>query len=261
MKKYNLTKEKKHQLIIAFLLDKISNDGIQFSTSLPGDDSVLEPYFIEMLALDFVAIQRNCYVITEKGNECLTVFKDKYTEFLRVYDIYCAVDLDAGKFAFSRIFDFETDEEWFEYLNQDNWSDVRIAVCQFKKIDPIEIVFLSFLNEGRFTDDNNWQFDLISDLIWDEMLAVCETAIKLEDLLENDAIQDIIMQGSKIMMDNLKEENRRNLEALKEEQEKEEGYEEEVTVVEETYEEDVVYFEPYLYDPYYISPCWRYVYW
>jgi hypothetical protein len=248
--KFELNKEKKRNYIIAFLLDQMTKQ--DFGVMLEGHNSFLEPFFVDMLASNLVAIEDDVYQITEKGEEVVYNHNDKYSEFLKFYDIFCAVDLNGGTFAFSKIFDFETDDEWFAYLNQDNWSDVRIAVCEFKKIDPIEIVFLSFLNEGRFdTEENkNWQFDLVSDLIWDEMLAVCNTAIPLEDLLVDDAIQDIIKQGTEIVLANLKEDNRRKLEELKANITEEE-YEEEIVIV----EEEIVYYEEY-YDPYYVSPCW-----
>jgi len=37
-----------------------------------------------------------------------------------------------------------------EHINDKRFHDLRIAVCEFKKIDPVDIVFLSFLNEQRF---------------------------------------------------------------------------------------------------------------
>lgn len=249
--KYTLDNKKKRQFIMAFLLDQLI-DKRDFSVLLTGNDSALEGIFVEMLSINFVKIENNFYKIDTKGQEFMDNFFAKYGEFLKFYDIFCAVDLNEGTFAFKRFYDFDTDEEWKTYLNQDNWDDVRLAVCEFKKIDPIEVVFMSFLNEGRFNGDN-WQFDLISDLIWDEMMEVCETAIPLSDLIENDVMKDIIEQGSNIMMDILKEENKRKLEDLKESEDyQEEQYEEEVTYIEEEY----VYYDPYLYDPYYVSPCW-----
>ena len=253
---YKLNTEKKRHFIMAFLLDQMFLR--DFSVTLEGNDSFLESYFIEMLSLNYVKIQNNVYVVDVKGEVFANNFTDKYNEFLKFYDIFCAVDLEAGEFAFKRFFDFETDEEWSTYLNQDNWSDVRIAVCNFKKIDPIEIVFLSFLNEGRFDCDTNtnWQFDLLSDVTWDEILLVCNTAITLDD----DVTKDIIEQGSVIVLDNIKEEIKRNAETdeiLNYQEETEEVIEE---VVEETvYVDEVAYYDPYLYDPYYVSPCWLFL--
>ena len=246
--KYILETKKKRQLIMAFILDQLI-DKRDFSVVLTGDDSVLENIFVDMLSLNLVKIERNFYKIDVKGQEFMDNFFQKFGEFLKFYDIFCAVDLKKGDFAFSKFYDFESDDEWKTYLNQENWQDVRVAVCEFKKIDPFEIVFMSFLNEGRFGADN-WQFDLVSDLIWDEVLAVCNTAIPLEDLIDDGVMLDIVTQGSVIMLDVLKEENKRKLEELKENDD--EQYEEEVTYV----EEEIVYYEEYTYDPYYISPCW-----
>ena len=250
MSKYILEQQKKKELIWAFLIDQML-DKQDFNVLLRGNNSLLESIFVEMLSLKLIKIENNFYKVDTKGQDFVDNFFAKYKEYLKFYDIFCAVDLTAGEFAFSKYYDFDTDAEWKTYLNQDNWDDVRLAVCEFKKIDPIEIVFLSFLNEGRIDTSKNWQFDLVSDLIWDEILAVCETAIPLQDLLVNDAIQDIIKQGSNIMMDILKEENKRKLEELNNTVSSEE-YNEEVTYV----TEEVEYYEPYLYDPYYVSPCW-----
>ena len=254
--KYILDKNKKRHLIMAFLLDQLL-DKRDFSVLLNGNNTFLEKYFIEMLSLNYVKIENNFYKIDIKGQEFINNFFTKYKEFLKFYDIFCAVDLDAGTFAFDKFYDFNTDEEWKTYLNQGNWDDVRIAVSEFKKIDPIEIVFLSFLNEGRFdTENNNWQFDLVSDLIWDEILEICNTAIPLENLLENDAIKDIIRQGSDIMLTILKEENKRKLEDLEDLKNSDsQQYADEVYYI----KEEEMYYEPY-YDPYYVSPCWRWYY-
>lgn len=246
--KYTINPVKKRQFIMAFLLDQMfSRD---FSVTLEGNDFFLEPYFIELLSLNYIEIKNNIYVVADKGQDFAENFTKKYNEFLKFYDIFCAVDLESGEFAFKRFYDFETDDEWKIYLNQDNWSDVRIAVCEFKKIDPIEIVFLSFLNEGRFDCDsnNNWQFDLLSEATWTEILSVCNTATTLDD----DVTEDIIKQGSAIVISNLKEEEvQRRI--------KEENNESQEVIEETEYVDDVVYYESYYYDPFYVSPCWLFI--
>lgn len=247
--KYILDPKKKKELVFAFLIDQMI-DKQDFSMLLTGNNALLESIFIEMLSLKLVKIENDQYKVDTKGQEFIDNFFAKYREFIKFYDIFCAVDLTAGEFAFKKFYDFDTDEEYKVYLNQERFDDVRVAVCEFKKIDPIEMVYLSFLNEGKIDTSKNWQFDLISDLMWDEILEICNTAIPLDDLLVDDAIQDIIQQGSEIMMGLLKEESKRALEDLK--NSTTEYYNENVTV----WEEEVVYYEPYLYDPYYVSPCW-----
>jgi len=254
MNKYILDPKKKKELIFAFLIDQMI-DKQDFSVLLTGGNAILESLFVEMLSLKLIKLENNFYKVDEKGQAFIDNFFAKYKEFIKFYDIFCAVDLTGGEFAFKKFYDFATDEEWKIYLNQERFDDIRVAVCEFKKIDPIEIVYLSFLNEGRFNTDGNWQFDLISDLIWDEIMKICNTAIPLEDLLVNDAIQDIIQQGSQIMMELLKEESKRALDDLNNSSPTTEYYNEEVTV----WEEEVTYYDPYLYDPYYVSPCWLFV--
>lgn len=91
------------------------------------------------------------------------------------------------------------------------------------------------MNEGRFnSDDNkNWQFDLVSELIWTEMLNVCNTVIPLDDLIADDAIQDIINQGTNIVIENLKEDHKRCLEEMKTQLSDDEYVEEETILTEE----------------------------
>ncbi len=247
---YILNVEKKRQYIMAFLLDLMFQR--DFKVKLDGNDAYLDSIFVEMLALKYIKVQGDIYVVDEKGLDFSENYTQKYNEFLKFYDIFCAVDLESGDFAFKHYYEFDNDEDWFNYLEQPNWSDVRIAVCNFKKIDPIEIVFLSFVKEGKFNDVNqlDWQMSLLSYKTWKEILDVCNTAITLDE----DVVKDIIEQGSIIAMDMIKEEANRNAETEAENDQEE--IIEEVIVEETVYVDDVVYYDPYLYDPYYVSPCW-----
>jgi len=85
-----------------------------------------------------------------------------------------------------------------EHINDKRFRDLRIAVCEFKKIDPVDIVFLSFLNEQRFEIIQSlWQIDLMSGIIWDEILEICNTAITVDDL--NGTTEDIVKCGFDLM--------------------------------------------------------------
>ena len=156
---------------------------------------------------------------------------------------------------FARFFDFTTDTEWDNYKSDPRFEDLRIAVALFKKMDPAEIVFLSFINEKRFdTSLTGWQMDLLSDAVWNEIEAICTAALKPEQLGTPDVIEDIVRQGTDLMMNLLKEEvNQRKEEATQNLQNNTQGEYTEETVVEEY--ETVEYYQPY-YDPFYISPIW-----
>ena len=119
----------------------------------------------------------------------------------------------------------------------------------FKKLNPAEIVFMSFINENAFnTDATGWQIDLVDYAIWNEIEKVCETAIKPQDL-GNDAMEDMIAQGAELLVKILKEEEKRG-------QEERQNINYNTTeVVEERVVEEYTYYEPY-YDPFYVSPFW-----
>ena len=259
MKKYTLSEQDKQQYIALLLLNEMINNQHYFPITLEDGDKYLEPLFIQLNAKGFIRIDGARYVPTEQGRTALEAFMKKYAEYLRVFDLYCAVDLTAGEFAFAKFFKM-SDTEWENYLNDPRWEDVRIAVAEFKKLNAVEIVFMSFVNENRFDlGRTGWQMDLLGGMIWDQMLDICNTALQPEDLGTPDVIEDIVRQGAALMLDLLKEEE----EVRKEQQEEEEPETVTETVTEEYVEPVYVdaysygygYYAPY-YDPFYVSPIW-----
>src|SRR6201994_3217822 len=136
-----LTEDQKKTFKAIIILDEMINGSHAFQTIANGDDSVLEPLFIDLMSKGYVQTSGINYQVTAKGQEVFDTFMKRYTEYLKVYDIYSYVDLEKGEFAFSRYFDFDTDEAWNDFTNNDRFDDLRIAVAVFKKIDPAEIVF------------------------------------------------------------------------------------------------------------------------
>ena len=239
-----LTTDNKKTFRAIILLNEMINGTHQFQTIANGDDSVLEPLFIELMSKGYVQTSGMNYQVTAKGQEVFDKFMKRYTEYLKVYDIFSYVDLESGEFAFARYFDFTTDEAWADFASNERFDDLRIAVAIFKKIDPAEIVFMSFINENRFdTTAAGWQMDLASDNDWDEIEDICKTAIKPEEVGE-DAMVDMIGQGSELMIKLLEEEQQQN--------QNNQGNTNGGDIVEE---ETVEYYQPY-YDPYYVSPIW-----
>ena len=239
---------KTYQAII--LLNELVNGGHAFTIVDNGDDHMLEPLFVSLLAKGYVQTSGNKYMVTAKGQDVYDTFMKRYTEYLKLYDIFSYVDLEKGEFAFEKFFDFDTDAQWDSYKNDSRFDDLRIAVALFKKIDPAEIVFMSFINENRFdTTANGWQMDLLDDDIWNSIEKICSTAIKPEEVGQ-DAMEDMITQGTGIMIKLLDEEAKRKAEQNNSNNANNQSYTEE-TVVEET----PAYYRPY-YDPFYVSPIW-----
>lgn len=238
----------------------------------PGD-KMLDPVFQDLFNQGYITASGIYYEVTDKGFTVLDNFMKRFREFNKLFDVFSYVNLEQGTFAFSKFFDFETDDEWKKFLtvNQSQYEDMRIAVAIFKqKMDPAELVFMSFINEKRFdTVSPGWQINLLTGAIWEEIEQICETAIKpTTEGIDEEVMVNVINSGTALAMQLLEEENRRNKERAAYEAEQERLRQEEqqseatestaVTeeVVEEYIEEyDVAYYDPY-YDPYYVSPIW-----
>jgi hypothetical protein len=207
---YQLSEEQKHEFARLFLLDYLIEEEPKVPILLDEHHEDLEPLFEELMARELIEIDRNqCYRPTRKGIDRHREFLKRYREMIALNDIFCAVDLAAGEFAFSYYDDFTTDREWLEFLKQPRWDDLRIAVAEYLGEDPIELVFMSFINEKRFgrDSDGKWQYDLLLGTIWDEILEICNTAIHWTDLGYEDeqgqvpaeaVIEDIIAQGNEL---------------------------------------------------------------
>jgi len=269
-KNYMLSDEQKKQFAGVYLLNVMINTPRSFSVLLEGNDQDLLPVLEWLMMKGYIEIQnKEKYVPNQKGREVLKRFLARYTEYLNVFDIYCAVDLEAGEFAFARYFDFEEDSAWQKFLDDNRWDDLRLAVAEFKKINPVEIVFMSFLKEDRFgRDETGWQFDLLLGSIWDEILHICNTAIPLEALgyeddqgcvSAEDVITDIIRQGAEIMTKLLEKEGALRKEQIVEKEEPDDLNEEDPVIERVAVENHPPeYYYPY-HDPFYISPVWMMV--
>nr|MBL0716498.1 hypothetical protein [Desulfobacterales bacterium] len=180
----------------------------------------------------------------------------RYSEFLKIFDIYCAVDLGEGTFAFEEYFNITDVKQWNKYLNDERWEDLRVAVAIYKKLNPVEIVFMSFLQEEQFGNrGEGWEFDLLLGSIWDDILKVCNTALSAPDLAYQDedgslvdgnmVLEDVIIQGAELNLALHKQEQKLHQEL--QEKENDDGYG--VNEIEtEVYE--------YYCQPMYISPLW-----
>ena len=265
--KYKVPEEKRQLYAGIYLLEYLINGKGSISTLLEGNDQDLESLLEWLQARAYIDIADGLYIATEKGREVLSLFMQRYSEFLHVFDVYCAVDLEKGEFAFSNYYQYDNETGWNSYLNQKHWEDLRIAVAELKGIDPVEIVFMSYINEGRFgRDGTGWQFDLLLGSVWDQITEICETALKVADLSfedeqgrvsGQDVLCDVIAQGTELMQELHKQENEYNKQHQHDNdddsfgQNSDDDDTEEVVVVTEYYDD----YDPY-YDPFYISPVW-----
>ncbi|QQL45674.1 hypothetical protein [Sulfuriroseicoccus oceanibius] len=207
---WTISDEQKMRFAALFLLEYVINKPMLFKVWLDRDDSDLEPVLEWMLVQKWIEIRDgDHYVPTERGREVLETFIKRYAEYVYFFDVFCAVDLGEGSFAFERFFDFDSEEEWHRYLDQERFEDLRIAVAEYLDLDAVELVFMQFVREERFgRDATGWQFDLLLGAIWDEILEICNEALDVNDLgYEDDqgvvdgevVIEDVIGQGGALL--------------------------------------------------------------
>ena len=255
--RYNLLEKDRVGYISLVILNEIIQFQHYFPVNLTGDDIFLSRNLEILRDNGLLSVKNGEYIPTEKGRNELVSFYNKYYEFVKLFDIFCAVDLERGEFAFSSINNGWYDEDWYGFINNERFSDVRVAVAEFKGIHPIEVVFMSFLNENRFNcGEIGWQKNLTDDGIWNEIVGICNSAIDIDYLTQDNVLKNVISEGTKIALDLIKLAEESQDEMVSEEEIIEETEEivEYVDVVEmPTY--GYSYWEPY-YDPYYISPFW-----
>lgn len=270
--KYNLTEPQKKYFSSVLLLELIINCGREFKAASFGDEKVLEPMFFYMAEKGWITVKNGYYTPTEEGITLLKNHKEKLVEFRQFYKIYSAVDTGEGVFAYEKYFDFDSDEEFIDFLNKENFEDLRVAVCEVKNINPLEVIFLEMMDEGRFmSEGKGWENDILTGPAWNEMVEIANSNIHIKDLEETDENNNVVATGEEVMEIILKKglELTKDLIQKQEEFDKEvenlQDEEEVITTTTTTTEEvdeyvddpyyDSYYYDPY-YDPYYVSPCW-----
>ncbi|MBN2809229.1 MAG: hypothetical protein JXR80_07020 [Deltaproteobacteria bacterium] len=205
---YKLDDSQKHHYARLYLLDYMVEEEAKISILLDEKNEDLEPILDELMARGLIEIdQQQNYCVSQAGRDLHHDFLLRYRANMAINDIFCAVDLGSGDFAFSFYDDYPDKAQWEAFLATPRWDDLRIAVAEYSGSDPIELVFMSFINEKRFGRDakGNWQFDLLLGTVWDEILEICNRALHWPDLGYEDeegrvdaaaVIEDIIAQGN-----------------------------------------------------------------
>lgn len=209
---YTLDTARRQQYSGIYLLRRMVNTPVNYSLLLENEDRFLEPILQWLYSENWVNLRRKeqVYAPNASGREHLVVFEQQYHEYLKVFDLpFSAVDTGNGTFAAEHYFSM-SDEAYNAYVKQPNWEDLRVAVAEFKGMNPVDIVFMSFLNEGRLdhaSTKNGWQFDLYSGLIFDEILNVCNNSLHADQLETLGIPVDVVIQqGSQLMVQLLQQE-------------------------------------------------------
>lgn len=207
---WTTTEEQRLRFAGIFLLEFMINHPQVFQLWLEREDADLEPILEWLLVKEWITIRdAKEYAPSEEGRSIIKRFMDRYARFVYFFDVFSAVDLASGEFAFDRYFELLDEDKWLAYLNEERFEDLRIAIAEHLGIDAVEIVFMSFIREDRFgRDAAGWQFDLLLGSVWDEILGVCNEATDVYELGYqdgdrwidgSDVAEDILQQGGKLL--------------------------------------------------------------
>ena len=183
------------------------------------DDHLLDDTFKYLLAEGIVDIgEDDHYFPTDKGWRAYQSLIHQRQSYLVHFEVFAGVDLAAGTFA----------EQPKDFLGDSRWNDLRVAVAEYKGIDPYRIVFLAMLAEEQFFSNSDWKFDLaLGSSFFREMEEIVASQISVEELgytaedgsqvSGESVIEDVILQGAAINQQRMEQEAGRQQTMLVEE--------------------------------------------
>lgn len=199
----------------------------------------------------YIDVDGTRYVPTDRGREVLERFRARYTEFLQAYEVFSAVDLEAGVFAWASANEYADDAAWRAFVDQPRFEDLRVAVVAFKGLDPREAVFMAALHAGEFDLDAMERAGRIDFApIFRNIETICASALHAEDLSYED--EEGIVPGEEVLEDIIAQGAALNLERSQGSAEGAESAEDDWADVH--YEE--ISYDAYA-DPYYVGAPWR----
>ena len=270
-----------------YVTRRMVNDPLNMSVLFESPNDWLQDIVGRLYQKEWVELKnKNRYFAPSAlGREKLVVAANRYYDFLKMFDGYHSVHYASGTFAIAKYLDMD-DATYNAYIHNPaaGWQDFRIAVAERKQLNPLEIVFMSFLNAGKFENHpHGWQFAVASGEMWDEVVNVCNNSIHGDQMGDpenglswEDDIDSVIRAGSELFIELMQRQAREDAERAQAKAAaaaREKIYEEVVTTETVSYETvryvtrvEPVYYAPsyyysYTVDPFYLSPIWYDPYW
>lgn len=190
-----------------YLISRIDEPGTDANAFIARAEELFSPILEWLVTRGYVEIDENGQLdVTSTGRDVKTSFVDRHRRYLVDYDVFSAVDLGEGEFAFARYHDFPDAHGWQAYLNQDRFEDLRVAVAEYESVDPIDMIYQTAIDDGSFGPDRTgaWDFDRLLGKVWDDIAHIYNTALKVDDLgyeaddgpiSGREVIEDVVSQG------------------------------------------------------------------
>ncbi len=170
------------------------------------DQEKLEPIlkFMEERSILTVGVD-NYYKISKKGLELYSQLVDQLESYLMYFDVFAHVDLENGIFG----------DPNNDLLEGNQWTDLRVAIAEFKGMDPFRVVFLAMMSDEKFFENPDWKFELGLGTLFDELEQIVKDQVSVNDLSYEDdigivngedVIRDILKQGESLAKERIKSE-------------------------------------------------------
>ena len=170
------------------------------------DQEKLEPILKFMEERRILTVgEDNFYRISEKGHELYSQLVDQLESYLMYFEVFAYVDLENGIFG----------DPNQDLLEGNQWTDLRVAIAEFKGIDPFRVVFLAMMSEDKFFENPDWKFELGLGTLFDELEQIVQDQVAVDDLSYEDdmgivngedVIRDILKQGESLAKKRIKSE-------------------------------------------------------
>ena len=215
----SLSDEQRQRFSALILLDRIVTDAGAFHAALleERDDAFLEPTFRYLQQEDLAEVgEDDHFQPTARGRDVYRKLLRLRQSYLAHFEIFARVDLETGEFA-------DPDKPY----EAPRWDDLRVAVAEYKSIDPFRVVFLAMLSDETFFEDREWKFDLALgsnffvelDEIVGSQISVGELGYETEtgeSIPGESVIEDVILQGGALNRENWERERGRQESFLEE---------------------------------------------
>jgi len=184
------------------LLGQMAETGQEFDALLLDGAGPLESVLTWLLTRELVEFsEKNFYQVSSLGHATAAAFQKRYQKILQYFEVFSAVDLGEGEFAFASFENFQYENQWLQFLHDDRWEDLRLPVAEYLGGDSAEMVFIHFMKEGRFDfQQAGWEIALTAGEFWPELENVLETRLRVDDLAYEDVsgtevLADVVEQG------------------------------------------------------------------
>ena len=130
---YSLSKEQKLEFASTYLLERMIRTGQNYPLVLQDLDNpnvdCLKDMLDQLYSQGYTTLDKsNHYVPSDKGQERIENFRQRYSEYIDFYVVYSRVDLKTGEFAFEKNLELaEKKDLWEDYLSLPRWEDLRVG--------------------------------------------------------------------------------------------------------------------------------------